>query len=142
MTRSTFKHLLGADEDANDSGTLGGLYAIEQRLLRMITGIFLFFVETIPDFWKKLLAWLREKLLFALRVVIRSVRVAALFIAWLAITFGPLALYASTISLIWTAIAIVGSIYGLRRELKKRAAAAPLATHVSVQAIRSSAIRG
>lgn len=106
--------------DETDTGILGALYELESKIQRMLVGIVLFVVETLPDFWKRLFNWLLGKIEFLIRASVRLSRIAVLLIAWLVIVFGPAWLMPVWISSGWLMLTISGSIYGLKRAKKHR----------------------
>jgi hypothetical protein len=120
MTRINWKHWIGGKDDVSDNIILELLQDTEAAFVRMIHGVILFFWERIPHLVHLLLDWLHAKLVLALRIAIRTVRVGVVVSAWLAIVFGPLYLHAGITTGLWMVLAITGSILGLRRTLQWR----------------------
>lgn len=120
MVGSTLERLAGSRDDARGGGLLALLHNMEIALIQMISGIWWFLWETTPDLLRQILSWLQWILELAIRISVRLVRVAAVGFAWFAIVWGPLLRWPGMISVIWTAIAVAGSVYGLRRRLKPR----------------------
>lgn len=123
MSGATVKRWFGSHEDAEDPGMIGAMVVAEQKLLRMHVGIWMFFIETVPDFWKQLWNWLLGKLEFLVRVSVRLCRILGLLATWVAIVFGPLWLVPGWSTSGWMILTVSGSIYGLKRARKQRKSA-------------------
>ena len=115
-----WKCLAGRNEDANAGGILAALHYTEQVFVRMFHGMVLFFRESMPELLQRIVTWLRSVMEHSVRVLIRLGRVTGLALAWLAVVFAPLSLYPGLITIGWMGVTLLGSIYGLRREIKAR----------------------
>ncbi|MFZ1932686.1 MAG: hypothetical protein WCB27_25455 [Thermoguttaceae bacterium] len=102
------------------------LVELEESLQRMIGGVFLFFSDWLPR-------WIYEFIIDGiLPLMVRMARVSLWFCLWLVILFFPwtpglvfhLAWWWKCGSLIWLAMAGIGSYWGLKRLIKKRKASA------------------
>jgi hypothetical protein len=99
--------------------TLAFLRKLEQGFLRAIHGIGVFIWKKIPALARRFAAWLRETCAYAYLVGVRVARVVGLFLAWAAIVFGPLILCFGWITGVWTLLALVGSAWGVNRQIRK-----------------------
>lgn len=115
MSQINWKSLMEHEGDT----LLTWLHEAEEGCKRAIYGIWLFIVRKIPALFRHVLAWLQEKFLYACRVAVRVARLAGIFVAWLAIVFGPLVAYAGIVTGAWMVIALAGSVYGVQRQIKK-----------------------
>ncbi len=121
MNRTTWKQWI-VKHDTKNNVILTLLREVEALIVRMIRGIALFMWEGLWQWLRDVLAWLHETIVLCVRIAVRFVRVAAVFAVWVVLVFGPLAFHFGFISGIWTVLALVGSAWGLRRQLKKRRA--------------------
>ena len=123
MIRNNLPQWIRGNDDSNDDGILGFLHGVESGIAKMIAGIGLFFIETMPDLWKSFSQWAREAFHFGARVAIRLVRVLALALAWAGIVFGPAWFVWGMVSWCWMAVTLTGSGWGLLRAARQRAQA-------------------
>jgi hypothetical protein len=100
------------------------LVEIEDALLRMIEGVFRFITEGL---WE----WVCHFVVDTLGpVTVRLARVTGLACLWLFIVFGPLMVgfrfglpgWWGFVCVVWFGLAIIGSIWGLRRLVKRATA--------------------
>jgi hypothetical protein len=96
------------------------LKTVEDSFVRMICGICLFIWKRIPELLWDFLIWLREKCFHAIRIVIRLSRVTAVITVWLMIVFAPVAFFPNVFTMAWMAVALIGSVWGFRRQIKKQ----------------------
>jgi hypothetical protein len=97
------------------------LVEAEECLVRMIRGVFRF-IEEFPTCVYRFIVETAGP------VAIRTCRVMGLAFLWLMLLFGPLVLacacnfggFWTLASLAWSVVAIVGSVWGLNRAVKKR----------------------
>jgi hypothetical protein len=115
MRQVNWKNLMAHEGDA----VLTWLKTTEEEFVRMIHGIWLFICTQIPELFRRFIDWLAEKFADACRFVIRLARLTAVFVAWAAIVFGPLVVYASIITVLWLVLALAGSVWGFRRQMKR-----------------------
>ena len=111
-----WKTLLAYEGDA----LLTFLKTVEDSFVRMIYGIRLFIWKRIPELLWDFLIWLKVKCFHVIRIVIRLSRVIAVITVWLIIVFAPVALFSNVFTLAWTAVALIGSVWGYRRQIKKQ----------------------
>ena len=140
MSRSNWKLWIVGNDDVNQHGILMFLRDIEDFFLRMIRGIVAFLVERVPKFFRVMLDWLHAKFVLSVRIAVRLVRVGIVVISWLAIVFGPITLYPGIVSVNWMVLALIGSVWGLRRQLKVRATRVKAASPAPVGLIESGVI--
>jgi hypothetical protein len=96
----------------------------EDSLVRMIRGVFRF-IEEFPTCVYRLIVET------AAPIAIRTCRVLCLACLWLMLLFSPITLacacsvngFWTWVSLAWAVMAIIGSVWGLNRAVKKRKAA-------------------
>ena len=134
MTRVDWKHWVGTDKHADENPILAFLRGVETVFAKMISGIWLFFWEQVPDFFRTAIEWIHSTLLLLVRIAVRLVRVSVVFYAWFLIVFFPVGFYTGIITAAWTVLALVGSFWGVRRYLKKRRA---LANPVEVTVVKA-----
>jgi hypothetical protein len=115
MSPINWKNLLEHEGDA----FLSFLERLEDSFIRMIRGIAIFIWKKIPELFRHVLSWLQLKMIYVSRVVVRLGRVAGVFLAWVGIVFGPIAVYPGIVTFAWLTLAIVGSVWGIQRQLKK-----------------------
>jgi hypothetical protein len=92
----------------------------EDKLIRMIVGIFHFLLFKLPEVIYRLLVDTVGPL------VARMIRVSCLFVAWLTLMFGPAALAVGLrlslrwdiAALVWASLSVGGSVWGLYRAVK------------------------
>jgi hypothetical protein len=77
----------------------------------------------IPDLYRDFLAWFQREFVYACKVAIRASRFAAVLVAWLAMMFGPLFVSVNVVTLLWMALIMAGSYWGIKQHTKKRDAA-------------------
>ena len=116
MSRMNWKSLLAHEGDV----LLTWLHDVEHSLWRMLTGIWAFIRRRIPQFFRSLLDWLNSKAIYAFRVTIRLARIVSIAGAWLAILIAPLAIFPGLLTGAWCIVAVWGSVWGLRRQLKNQ----------------------
>jgi hypothetical protein len=121
ITPHNWKHLLEHEGDA----ILSWLESTEAEFVRMIYGIWLFIRMRIPELFRRFIEWLKEKFAYAFRVVFRLARVVVAFVACVAIVFGPLVVYPNAVTELWLILALTGSVWGYRRQLKNHTLVRP-----------------
>jgi hypothetical protein len=97
------------------------LVEAEESLMRMIRGVFRF-MEEFPSCVYRFIVET------AAPVAIRTCRVLGLACLWLMLLFGPIVVacacgfggFWTLASLAWAVVAIIGSVWGLNRAVKKR----------------------
>jgi hypothetical protein len=111
--------------DAMNSPLCIWLAGVEDKIQRMIIGVFRFAFQRVPE-------WIYRTLIDVVGpVTVRLIRATVLFAIWLLLVFGPIA---ATLTLRlsfwwdlgatgWLALAISGGIWGLYRVVRKRKAA-------------------
>jgi hypothetical protein len=96
------------------------LHESEEKAKRAIFGIGHFIVRKIPELFRQWLELLNVKLIYAARVATRVSRVAGLLAALVLIVFGPLAIYPGILTGAWSVVTIVGSWWGLSRQIRRQ----------------------
>lgn len=116
MARFNWKDLHAHEGDA----LLTWLHESEEKAKRAIFGIGHFIVRKIPELCRQLFEFLHVKLIYAAKVATRISRLAGLLGALALIVFGPLAIYPGILTGGWAVVAIVGSWWGLSRQIRRQ----------------------
>ena len=116
MICNGWKRWLGTKDDAKGEGPLARLHRTEQFFVGMHWGIVLLFLECMPNLWRQIINWIRNTAQITVRVAVRLLRVTVVASAWIAIVFGPFCIYPGFASGICACLALLGSVWGLRRQ--------------------------